>query len=156
MRWRSDRLYVPLTLPGRCLELRPVALDWIRRRQRSLARGVLALFCLVWLQAALVPCAMALVPGGGMADAPMEHCSYCPPAADTGGDAGGSVGCTYPDAPQVDSRTAQLSAPLLFALPATSFVLDVASLEPAVVPVADRAPDCAGPPLAVTYCRFLK
>ena len=132
-----------------------MALDWIRRRQRSLARGVLALFCLVWLQAALVPCAMALMPGG-MADAPMEHCSYCPSAADAGGDVGGPGACTYPDAPQVDSRSTTLSTPLLFALPATSFVLDAALLEPAAVPVADRAPDWAGPPLAVSYCRFLK
>ena len=132
-----------------------MALDWIRRRQRSLARGVLALFCLVWLQAALVPCAMALVPGG-MAEAPMEHCSYCPPETDSGGDAGGPPGCTYPDAPQVDSRTAALAAPLLLALPVTSFVLDVASVEPPVAPADDRPPDRAGPPLAVSYCRFLK
>jgi hypothetical protein len=131
-----------------------VALDRIRRRQQSLARGVLALFCLVWLQAALVPCAMAVVPGG-MAETPMEHCSYCPPAPDSHGDSGGAA-CTYPDAPQVDSRTAALAAPLLLALPATSFVLDVDSVEPRVVPVDDRAPDRTGPPLAVSYCRFLK
>lgn len=150
MRSRSDRLYVPLTLSGRCLELRPVALDWIRRRQRSLARGVLTLFCLVWLQAALVPCAMALVPDGAV-DALVEHCSYCPPSTDADRDAG----CTYPDAPQVDSRTA-LAAPMLLALPTASFVLDIAFLDLPDVPADDRPPDRAGPPLAISYCRFLK
>jgi hypothetical protein len=154
LRSRSDRLYVPLTLSGRCLELRPVALDWIRRRQRSLARGVLALFCLVWLQAALVPCAMALMPTGAV-DAPIEHCAYCPPTTDADRDAGGDAVCTYPDAPQVDSRTA-LAVPLLLALPTASFVLDIAFLDLPDVPADNRLPDRAGPPLAVSYCRFLK
>ena len=36
-----------------------LALDWVRRRQRALAKGVLVLFCLAWLQAAVTPCAMA-------------------------------------------------------------------------------------------------
>ena len=153
MRSRSDRLYVPLTLPGRCLELRPVALDWIRRRQRSLARGVLALFCLVWLQAALVPCAMALAPAG-TADAP-EHCSYCPAPTDADRDSGGVAGCTYPDAPQVDSRSS-LTAPLALALPTASFVLEIAFLDTPDVRTEYPPPDCAGPPLAISYCRFLK
>ncbi|HXW10892.1 MAG TPA: hypothetical protein VD737_09760 [Steroidobacteraceae bacterium] len=135
--------------------MRPVALDWIRRRQRSLARGVLALFCLVWLQAALVPCAMALVPGD-MAGAPMEHCSYCPPTPGADGDSGAAAVCTYPDGPQVDSRTAALAAPLLLALPTTSFVLEIASLEPHAVPADHRPPDRPGTPLAVSYCRYLK
>jgi hypothetical protein len=132
-----------------------VALDWIRRRQRSLARGVLALFCLVWLQAALVPCAMALMPGG-TAGAPMEHCSYCPPTPDADGDSGAAAVCTYPDGPQVDSRTAAVAAPLLLAPPTTSFVLEIASVQSHAVLADDRPPDRAGPPLAVSYCRFLK
>jgi hypothetical protein len=133
--------------------LRLVALDWIRRRQRALARGVLALFCLVWLQAALVPCAMALVPGAA-SEAPVEHCSYCPPPPQT--DDAGTVGdCAYPDAPQVDTRNAP-AAPLLVALPVASFVLLVASPVTSPVPVDDRPPDRTGPPLPVSYCRFLK
>lgn len=131
-----------------------MALDWIRRRQRALARGVLALFCLVWLQAALVPCAMALVPGVA-SEVPTEHCSYCPPPSGPGHDSGGQDGCTYPDAPQVDSRNA-LAAPLMLAVPVASFVLDVASLDTRTATVDDRPPDRAGPPLAVSYCRFLK
>jgi hypothetical protein len=133
--------------------LRPVALDWIRRRQRALARGVLALFCLVWLQAALVPCAMALVPGAA-SDAPVEHCSYCPPTAETD-DTGAPGGCAYPDAPQVDTRNAP-AAPPLVAVPVASFVLDVAAPATSSVSVDDRPPARTGPPLPVSYCRFLK
>jgi hypothetical protein len=131
-----------------------MALDWIRRRQRSLARGVLALFCLVWLQAALVPCAMALVPTGAV-DAPVEHCSYCPPPTEADHAGASGAACTYPDAPQADSRTA-LAAPLLLALPPASFVLDIALFALPDVPADDRPPDRTGPPLAVSYCRFLK
>jgi hypothetical protein len=36
-----------------------IGLRTIRRRQRSLTTGVLALFCAAWLQAAVVPCVMA-------------------------------------------------------------------------------------------------
>lgn len=132
--------------------LHPVALDWIRRRQRALARGVLALFCLVWLQAALVPCAMALVPGAA-SEAPVEHCSYCPPPETD--DTGALGGCTYPDAPQVDTRNAP-AAPLLVAMPVASFVLQLASPAVSPVPVDDRPPARTGPSLPVSYCRFLK
>jgi hypothetical protein len=130
------------------------ALDRIRRRQRALTRAVLALFCLVWLQAALVPCAMALAPDG-IAGAQDEHCAYCPPADGSGGGPAADAGCTYPDDPQVDSRPA-LAAPLLMAMPAVSYVLDVSAMAPAPLVDEHRLPDRAGPPLAVTYCRFLK
>jgi hypothetical protein len=36
-----------------------IGLRPIRRRQRSLTKGVLALFCAAWLQAAILPCTMA-------------------------------------------------------------------------------------------------
>ena len=36
-----------------------IGLRPIRRRQRSLTKGVLALFCVAWLQAAILPCTMA-------------------------------------------------------------------------------------------------
>jgi hypothetical protein len=130
------------------------ALDRFRRRQRTLTRAVLALFCLVWLQAALVPCAMALAPDG-MAGAQAEHCAYCPPADASGGGPAADTGCTYPDGPQVDSRAA-LAAPLLIAMPPVSYVLDVSTMAPAPLADEHRLPDRAGPPLAVTYCRFLK
>ena len=36
-----------------------IGLRPIRRRQRALTKGVLALFCAAWLQAAILPCTMA-------------------------------------------------------------------------------------------------
>lgn len=131
-------------------------IDWIRRRQRTLAQGVLALFCAVWLQAALAPCAMAFAPDGAMAGGE-EHCVYCPPergqpvdpAADTGAD------CLYPDGPQVDTRPslASFAAPLV----AVPFVLAPISLAPArPVPRTVAAAVLPRPALAVSYCRFLK
>jgi hypothetical protein len=134
-------------------------LHWIRRRQRSLAQGVLALFCLVWLQAALVPCAMALTPQGGMVAGAEEHCVYCPQAGQPADSAieQAPSGCLYPDGgAQVDTRAALASA-LAVPLAVASFVL---------TPVADgpvlpslRAADVEAiprPALAVSYCRFLK
>ncbi|MCE3284607.1 MAG: hypothetical protein K0R70_863 [Steroidobacteraceae bacterium] len=115
---------------------------------------MLALFCLVWLQAALLPCAMALVPGG-MAGAQAEHCAYCPPSDGPRDGPVTDTGCAYPDGPQVDSRGA-LVAPLLIAMPAVSYVLDVSAMVPEQLIDEHRLPDRAGPPLAVTYCRFLK
>lgn len=132
-------------------------LDWVRNRQRALARAVLALFCLVWVQAALVPCAMAVVPDGmGMGE---EHCVYCPEGQmpQSPDDSGVAPACLYPDGAQADQRTSAATpafvAPLLvagvFTLPA----------------MADESPDSrrvsAHDPVprlscAVAYCRFLK
>jgi len=140
-----------LVLPG---------LHWIRRRQRTLAQGVLALFCLVWLQAALIPCAMALVPqDGGMTMGAEEHCVYCPQAGqpvDTNVEQAAS-GCLYPDGgAQVDTRLAYVTA-LAVPLPVAAFVLPPVADGPALVPT--RTGDAAAiprPPLAVSYCRYLK
>lgn len=150
-------------------------LHWVRRRQHSLARVVLALFCAAWLQAALVPCVMAhgAAPaadavaahshddhGGhdraGMPAGPTDGdssppCVYCPP-----GDAGtcdGHGGCAFPHDPQVDARAAGL---IFTALPA-SFVVPL----PAPRVVADRAgsdvPDAIPRvSLTVSYCRFIE
>lgn len=134
-------------------------IDWIRRRQRTLAQGVLALFCVVWLQAALIPCAMALNPQGGMIAGAEEHCVYCPqagqPAAATAEQA--PSGCLYPDGgAQVDTRVAFVAA-LAVPLAVVSFVLPSVDDGPAIVPT--RAGDAAAiprPPLAVSYCRYLK
>ncbi len=79
-----------------------LALQWVRRRQRALARGVLAVFCLAWLQTAVVPCATAnvdssMMPAGG------EHCAYCPPDASAPSVTDHAGTCAYPHEPQVQS-----------------------------------------------------
>jgi len=131
-------------------------LPLIRRQQRALAKWVLALFCLVWVQAALLPCAMAIVPDG-MAGAPEEHCAYCPPTvpADTHGESGVVPACAYPDQPQADAR-AGVAAPLALALPVVAYVLDVDAGDVAPRPDDARLPGRTGPALTVSYCRFLK
>lgn len=132
-------------------------LHWIRRRQRALARGVIALFCLVWLQAALMPCASAVVPEGASNTAE-EHCPYCPPATShhDGSAADSTSGCLYPKGPQADTRAA---SPTFMAAPLAMLPLTIA-------PVVTAAPGRATylfadepiprPPLAVSYCRYLK
>jgi hypothetical protein len=130
-------------------------LHLIRRQQRALARWVLACFCLVWIQAALLPCAMAVVPGG-MSGAAEEHCSYCPPESTAVQFLHGTApDCTYPDEPQADSRPGAASA-LVVALPVVSYALETPAGTGLLRPDRARPPDRTGPPLAVTYCRFLK
>jgi hypothetical protein len=126
----------------------------IRRHQRTHAKWVLALFCLVWIQAAALPCAMAIVPDG-MARAAEEHCGYCPPATDTHVDAGAAATCAYPDQPQADAR-ASTTSPLLLAMPVAAYVLEPVAAHRLPVFDASRPPDRSGPTLAVSYCRFLK
>jgi hypothetical protein len=135
--------------------LAPNGLTWFRSRQRALTRGVLALFCLVWLQVALLPCAMAAVPDG-MSDMPDGHCPYCPPAPSPGAaDDAAPTACSYPDDPQVDTRgtLAAAAAPTVSPLPVL--------LAPLHALVDAPVPDDPGawPPgscLAVSYCRFLE
>ncbi len=130
-------------------------LHWIRRRQRDLTRGLLLLFVVAWLQAAVVPCVMAAVPDDGQA-----HCAYCPPGEHAQGghahDAGScdtSSACAYPHDPQVDARAAIASLP----------ALPVAYVVPSPVPVliardAGREPPEVVPRvrLPVSYCRFIE
>ena len=139
------------------MELRVIRIDlhWIRRRQRVLARAVLALFCVVWLQAALAPCAMAFAPDG-MAGGGEEHCGYCPPELRDPSPPIDQGGCVFPDDPQVDTRVAAGTAPLALALPVVAFVLDLPAGPPMAVPAVDRPPDPSGVPIPVSYCRFLK
>lgn len=152
-------------------------LRWVRRRQRALSRGVLALFCLAWLQAAVVPCVMAhgqdtvtspqaaahahddagAMSGhdammSGASDHSAHPCPYCPPAgaADCGD---GQVECAYPHGPQVDVRAA---GALFVAVPATPV-----APSPGVLLIEDRAIPAvpAIPPrvsISVSYCRFLE
>lgn len=136
--------------------MKVVGLHWIRNRQRALARGVLALFCVVWLQAALLPCAMAVMPDG-LAGPQEEHCAYCPPADPSGAhhDAGAKSTCAYPDHPQVDTRGVSAMQPLLLAVPVVAYTLEPLAESSRPLTEPSRPPAAVGTPLAVTYCRFL-
>lgn len=152
-------------------------LGWIRRRQRSLTRGVLALVCATWLQAAVVPCVMAHDAGGAPPQASghahhdghsghdhaaataradghdaVHPCPYCPPGESGAADCG-AHGCAYPHDPQVDAR---LAGAIFAALP-VSFVVPLAGTSV----VAGRQPASSndGIPrvsLSVSYCRFIE
>lgn len=128
-----------------------LSMHWFRRRQRDLPRVGLALFCLAWLQAAAVPCAMADEP-----PAPAAHhdCEYCPPAdqAPASGHQHGS--CVYPHAPQVDSRAA---AGFVFVAPVVPVLVTLDQAEVAVpVPDPDTPAVVPRPRLSVSYCRFIE
>lgn len=155
--------------------MHPAGLHWFRRKQRALARAVLALFCLTWLQVAVLPCVMALdaassgaaqaaTSGDGPQDAAMpagmvmvagEHCVYCPPQ-DPPADGATHAVCAFPHDPQVDSR-AGLAAALMAPPPSQVLIVPadpvargtarVAALDPAPVPHT---------PISVSFCRFLK
>lgn len=147
-------LYVP-PKHGFGVQLGSEGLTWFRRRHRTLTQGVLALFCLVWLQVALLPCAMAALPDG-MSTVAEDHCPYCPPehASDAPGDEGPAV-CGYPDGPQVDTRgTLAAAAAPTVAPSALAFV----PLEQLVQLPATEDSVASRPRLsfAVTYCRFLE
>ena len=130
-----------------------LGLSWIRRRQRDLARAVLALFVLAWLQAAALPCVMAHSGASGHVPAP-QHCPYCPAAdgAASGSDDGGS--CSYPHGAQVDVRV--VSA-LFLAMPAT-FVSPAAESRANVAPAAATSPSEPIPrvPIPLSYCRLIE
>jgi len=131
-------------------------------------RGVLALFCLAWLQLAALPCVMAgsdKAAAGAMAHAeampamsgvPGEDCLYCPPADHDHGDGvTGHEACAFPHDPQVDARA---SSALALAMPAVAPVFVVAlddGVGRAVAPVGEpwTVPRTS---LVVSYCRFLK
>ncbi len=164
----------------RCADRRGVdpqvmfGLAWVRRRQRSLARGVLALFCAAWLQAAIVPCVMAhdgdVAVQAAATDDHHQHaahdgqanddgvaghpCLYCPPDADHGS-AGGCDGrdCAYPHEPQVDARAVGvifMALPVAFVLPAPAATIATdcsASSVPEAIPRVS---------LSVSYCRFIE
>lgn len=154
-------------------------LAWFRRRQRSLSRAVLAVFCAAWLQAAVVPCAMAHTepaPQPGVAPAHQGHdahgghdhaamlaeqgeagaehpCLYCPPGASGVDSCDGHGGCAYPHDPQVDAR----GAGAIFSAVPVSFFVPSPGMEQVVQRVESSA---AGPVprvrISVSYCRFLE
>jgi hypothetical protein len=138
--------------------LNRLGLHWIRRRQRTFARSVLALFCVVWLQAALAPCAMAVGPGQAAA-AQEEHCPYCPPAHERPDSPAGQAGagtCAYPDKPQSDTRATNAAFAAWPALPVVLIVAPVASVGRPLGLEHLRPPADTLTPLAVSYCRFLE
>jgi hypothetical protein len=122
----------------------------VRQRQRVLTKGVLALFCLAWLQVAAIPCVMA---SAGPAQ-PGHECPYCPPAdtAPAGCDDHGA--CAYPHGPQVDARA---TAPLFLALPATlvlpSFDAINGGAEVSVAALPEPVPRV---PISIGFCRFIE
>lgn len=153
-------------------------LGWVRRRQRFLARGVLALFCAAWLQAAVVPCVMAheappavtadgaahhqhssgpghdhgTVAAAHDATAPSHPCVYCPPDETGSAPCDGQGGCTYPHGPQVDARAGAIfvALPAHLVAPVQRPVTVAAGTVPAV---ADFIPRVR---FSVSYCRFLE
>lgn len=108
---------------------------------------MLALFCVAWLQAAVVPCAMA---APSMPDC-ASHCPYCP--SSDGGSASGHDQCAYPHQPQADGRAAAAFATVLPPV----LVIEPASVAPLRLRAA--APTEADPPripLPLRYCRYLE
>jgi hypothetical protein len=147
-------------------------LAWFRRRQRKLARSVLALFCLTWLQLATLPCGMVAAASNPafatLATAPVtmhampsthetgaDHCLYCPPASDEASSTVEPGACNYPQDPQVDARA---GLALGLALPAAILVpVFTAGIDTSEVTLPDTQRETAPrPSLAVSYCRFLK
>ena len=156
-------------------------IQWFRRRQRALARAALALFALAWLQAAVVPCAMAhdmdrtapatpqLHHGGhaghgsghdghaghGAPEPGGSHCPYCPPSADAAGaDCDHASDCAFPHDPRIDARTLIAS----FGPPPSPFVELASRLDVPAPGIAagDSSPDVPRRPLAISYCRFIE
>jgi hypothetical protein len=142
---------------------------------------MLALFCMAWLQAAIVPCVMAHT--GGLptqAAAPAGHheheasaghdhhavpasedggegghpCLYCPPHGNDG-DSGACDGreCAYPHDPQVDAR----AAGVFFTAVPVAFVLPVPARTVAISRSLSAAPETIPRvSLTVSYCRFIE
>jgi hypothetical protein len=160
----------------------PTGLAWIRRRQRALARSMLALFCLAWLQMAALPCVMAHPFEGSGPDAAValtgnaaamdhgahgmhahqatgdpgqetsRHCIYCP--ADSGHMAGsGDEQCSFPHDPQVDARAAGAVLVPPLVVAYTLVAMPIASIRFPPQHAAATAPQT---PLTVSFCRFIE
>jgi hypothetical protein len=144
-------------------------LHWMRHRQRRLARALLPLFGLVWLQLAAMPCIGAHQAAVDVAaNAPMidhavghhaadhEHCPYCPPSGGSAAaqhcDDGGQ--CAYPHEPGVDARFASMAVlPTPVATPLDGLLEAPCSLAGVA---ADRPDPVPRRPLSVSYCRFIE
>jgi hypothetical protein len=129
-------------------------MHWMRHRQRRLARALLPLFGLIWLQLAAMPCIGAhhAVAEG----ANHEHCPYCPPSggATTAGHCDDGGQCAYPHEPGVDARFASMAV-----LP-TSTVTPLPGLLEAPCSLAAGQADRPDPrpqrSLSISYCRFIE
>jgi len=128
-------------------------LHWMRHRQRRLARALLPLFGLVWLQLAAMPCIGAHQAAADVAN--HEHCPYCPPS---GGAAAGHCDdggqCAYPHEPGVDARFASMAV-----LPASAATPLAGLLEAPCIPIGvqvDRRDPLPRRSLSVSYCRFIE
>jgi hypothetical protein len=128
-------------------------LQWVRRRQRALARAVLALFVLAWLQAAAVPCVMAQ-PALAHAASGSPHCPYCPPTDSPTPQYDDHGGCAFSHQPQVDTRATTALAVLIPVPP----VLFQQAIPSELHLRADRhSPDVLPQiPLSTSYCRYLE
>lgn len=123
------------------------ALQWFRARQRDLTKVVLALFCLAWLQAGAVPCAMA----DQVAAQPAAHCPYCPQGSSDAGT--GHDNCVFPHEPQLDSR---IASGLFFVVPVATLIATLETRAPEAVIAAPQAPPPdSGAPLLASFCRYL-
>lgn len=128
-------------------------LDWVRQRQRVLTKGVLALFCLAWLQVAAIPCVMASAGAAGPAQTSHE-CPYCPPADAPTAGCDGHGACAYPHGPQVDARA---TAPLFLALPATLVLPSFDAVNGGVeLPVGAMPEPVPRVPIPISFCRFIE
>jgi len=160
-------------------------LQWIRRRQRKLARAVLPLVALAWLQVAAIPCVAAheiaglvaasqhetAVPhdshdhaahhalghdGHEAVDAPAHGpCLYCPPDHAGHGTSGMEGGRC---AFPHDPQVDGRVATLAFAPPLafTSFALLPEPEQTGTRVVSDRPEPVPRPSLVVSYCRFIE
>jgi hypothetical protein len=159
-------------------------LQWIRRRQRTLARAVLPLVALAWLQVAAVPCVAAHQSAGLVAAAPHEsggahaghdHAQHDPAAHDhthDGPTASSHASCIYcppqhaghEGAHEAGGRCAFPHDPQVDARVAALAIAPPIALtsfapppEPARAVVrlfADRPEPVPRRPLSVSYCRF--
>jgi len=137
-----------------------------RWKPAALRRKVLGLLSVLWLNMAVLPCAMAFESD--------EPCPHCPPAEDhqmASHHGHGKVNVT-PSCETAQSECCDLAAASIdtrgsnFQIKSTSDVVFIAPPVTAVLParasvrrhVASDPPDIAGtsPPLHVLYCAYLK
>jgi hypothetical protein len=113
---------------------------------------VLALFCLAWLQVAVVPCAMADV-GTVSAPAAGHHCPYCPPGDSSPPASSHGSACAYPHAPQVDARQLALFVAIPVSISEPVLVAAGHELAASAATLPEPVPRV---PIALSYCRFLE
>ena len=128
------------------------------RRNQRLIRSVFAVLVFAWLQAMLLPCAMASATEQLQVN--HQHCVYCPTTDQSHPDGVMAAhGCVYPHAPQADSRNTQQN---LEQVVFHAAFINVASYElpltsnAASQPIYYSRTRLASRPLTLTYCKQLK